>query len=258
MAITRLSGGLTPADGANPRTFPTIWNDTADALEAGYLFQQSVYFTSSGSFVKANFPGLRAIRVRLVGGGGAGGGAGTTSATQNSHGGGGGSGTYAEKFITDIAGLDASVTVTRGAGGTGVSAAAGNAGAASSFGGLLICDGGSGGAYRSPSAVSTTAAIGGAGGGAATGSVTPDLEVQGAEGSTSFGVNPDLAVAGTGASSFLGFASGARARISSSTTSLAGGGFGAGGSGAAATVDNVTERLGRLGQPGIVIVDVFV
>jgi energy-converting hydrogenase Eha subunit E len=35
MTITRLSGGLTPADGADPRTFPTIWNGTADDLEAG-------------------------------------------------------------------------------------------------------------------------------------------------------------------------------------------------------------------------------
>jgi predicted RecA/RadA family phage recombinase len=35
MAITRLTGGLTPADGADPRTFPAVWNGTADDLEAG-------------------------------------------------------------------------------------------------------------------------------------------------------------------------------------------------------------------------------
>ena len=33
MSITRLSGGLTPGDGADPRTFPAIWNDTADLIE---------------------------------------------------------------------------------------------------------------------------------------------------------------------------------------------------------------------------------
>lgn len=33
MAITRLSGGLTPADGADPRTFPTIFNVAADDIE---------------------------------------------------------------------------------------------------------------------------------------------------------------------------------------------------------------------------------
>jgi hypothetical protein len=33
MAITRLTGGLTPADGSDPRTFPTIWNDAVDDIE---------------------------------------------------------------------------------------------------------------------------------------------------------------------------------------------------------------------------------
>jgi len=34
MSITRLSDGLTPADGADPRTFPTIFNEAADEIEA--------------------------------------------------------------------------------------------------------------------------------------------------------------------------------------------------------------------------------
>lgn len=33
MAITRLSGGITPANGADPRTFPTIFNVAADDIE---------------------------------------------------------------------------------------------------------------------------------------------------------------------------------------------------------------------------------
>jgi hypothetical protein len=33
MPITRLTGGLTPADGSDPRTFPTIFNDAADRIE---------------------------------------------------------------------------------------------------------------------------------------------------------------------------------------------------------------------------------
>lgn len=32
--VTRLSGGLTPANGADPRTFPAIWNATAVDIEA--------------------------------------------------------------------------------------------------------------------------------------------------------------------------------------------------------------------------------
>jgi len=34
LVITRLSGGTTPADGSDPRTYPAIWNATATALEA--------------------------------------------------------------------------------------------------------------------------------------------------------------------------------------------------------------------------------
>lgn len=34
MAITRLTGGLTPVDGSDPRTFPAIWNDAVDDIEA--------------------------------------------------------------------------------------------------------------------------------------------------------------------------------------------------------------------------------
>jgi hypothetical protein len=35
MAVQRLAGGNTPANGGDPRTFPAIWNGTADDLEAG-------------------------------------------------------------------------------------------------------------------------------------------------------------------------------------------------------------------------------
>ena len=34
ISIDRLSGGNTPADGSDPRTFPAIWNATAAILEA--------------------------------------------------------------------------------------------------------------------------------------------------------------------------------------------------------------------------------
>jgi hypothetical protein len=34
ISITRLSGGTTPANGSDPRTFPAIWNAAADDIEA--------------------------------------------------------------------------------------------------------------------------------------------------------------------------------------------------------------------------------
>jgi len=33
ISLTRLSGGNTPADGSDPRTFPAIWNASATAIE---------------------------------------------------------------------------------------------------------------------------------------------------------------------------------------------------------------------------------
>ena len=33
-SVTRLVGGVSPADPADPRTFPAIWNATADQIEA--------------------------------------------------------------------------------------------------------------------------------------------------------------------------------------------------------------------------------
>ena len=38
VSVTRLSGGNTPADGSDPRTFPAIWNATAEIIESGVGF----------------------------------------------------------------------------------------------------------------------------------------------------------------------------------------------------------------------------
>jgi hypothetical protein len=159
VTVTRLSGGLTPEDGSDPRTFPAIFNAAADLIEANesdiddlelkniptfgtavpadgdalvyddalgvynpgpggglpsnaFAFVETVYFTSNGTFTKADYPWLRAIRVKCQGGGGGGGRAVATSSSTVSAGDGGGGGGYAESFITNIASLDASVTVT--------------------------------------------------------------------------------------------------------------------------------------------------
>jgi hypothetical protein len=53
----------------------------------GYVYVDTVYFTSSGTFTKASYPWLRAIRVRCQGGGGGGGG--TNANGTGSHGGSG-------------------------------------------------------------------------------------------------------------------------------------------------------------------------
>jgi hypothetical protein len=211
-----------------------------DYLTGGYLYTGQVRFTSSGSFVKADYPGLRAIRVRVVGGGGGGGGGDGTSPRG---GGGGGGGGYAEAFITDIASLDASVTVTRGAGGaggadTGLASTAGTNGDTSSFGALVVATGGLGASNDGASGGAGTAGdylVGGGGGG-----------------SGGFDVN---LMTGTGGSSVLGGGGVGLSPFPGNTGGATGRQFGGGGGGARRFN---AGRAGGAGQNGIVICDLFV
>lgn len=61
MAITRLSGGLTPADGADPRTFPAIWNVTAGEIE-----QAQADITSLDSTVTANGTAITGLQTDVT------------------------------------------------------------------------------------------------------------------------------------------------------------------------------------------------
>lgn len=113
-----------------------------------YRFSQTLVYTAGTSFLKASYPGLRAVRVRVVGGGGGGAGAGATGAGQWSFGDGGGGGEYAEGFFLAAA-LAGSTTITIGtAGSAGVGAANGGNGGTTSFGALITALGGGGGAFR--------------------------------------------------------------------------------------------------------------
>jgi hypothetical protein len=299
---------LTPGDGADPRTFPAIFNATADEIEAQgtaiadledlnpvqfgtavasggqvlafstavsgyspadvfgaavngtavYRFVSTVYFTSSGTFSKADYPWLRAIRVKVQGAGGGGGGCGTTAATSVALGSAGGGGSYSESFITDIAGLDASVTVTRGAGGAGGAAGnnAGTAGGASSFGALVTTNGGLGGsgsaaqtplvtnAYTTGSAANSTAGLG-------------DFVLEGPGSAAPLALHsftnvfPPV-IPGT----FLGSAK----RPGNTTTGYAGATgllYGCGGEGGTNALSQVTARAGGAGGNGIVIVELY-
>jgi hypothetical protein len=49
--VTRLIGGLTPGDGADPRTFPAIFNDAADDIEALQDLNPVQFGTAVGSAV---------------------------------------------------------------------------------------------------------------------------------------------------------------------------------------------------------------
>ena len=221
----------------------------------GYQYWQTVRFTANGSFVKAAYPGIRAVRVRCQGGGGAGGGAGATTSTQTASGGGGGGGVYAESWILESA-LSTSHAVTVGTGGTGVAGGQGNSGGTSSFGSLVIAPGGGGGFNRAASTSPRASS-----GAAITSGGTGDFIIQGGGGGAGmafdndWNINEDYGLFGQGGSSHLGGTS--RGARGPATSPSAGCLYGGGGTGAVNGISE-SDKAGGAGAAGIVIVDIFV
>lgn len=294
MSITRLSGGLTPGDGSDPRTFPEIFNDVADTIEsqgsaitgaesdiddleaknipafgtatpsdgqvltfdsalsqyvpedavggAGFAFSTAVYYEANDTWTKADYAGVKAIKVMVQGAGGGGGNHGGT----NTGGSGGGGGGYAERFIleADLSATEAVVVGSGGAGGSSGGASAGTTGGNSSFAsgetyGVL----GNGG-VGSVANTMTSPAAGGTG--------TGDLALRGGSsvgGSFNVTDNPG----GKGGDSHLGQGGpGGEAFTSSVRNGSAGENYGGGGGG------SFNTGAGGAGADGIVIVEVYV
>jgi hypothetical protein len=216
--------------------------------------REVVYFTSSGTFTKETYPWLNAIKIKCVGGGGGGGGSGTTSSSEASLGTGGNGGSYAESFITDIAGLDSSITVTVGAGGSG--AAAGNnngsAGGNSSFGSLVIAAGGKPGAGGPSNGVPTMGNAVPDFNDASTG----DLIIEGSGGSINFSnsaVFPACTISG-----FSHLSRATRTEVSSTGFNGATGRSNGGGGGGALNAENQgTTRSGGTGGNGLIILELY-
>lgn len=117
------------------------------ALATGYRLLQTVYYTSSGTFIKANFANLRAVEVEVLGGGGGSGGMPLTNASSRALAQSGGGGVWAKAFMLASA-LLATETVTVGAGGAGGTTGTldfGQVGGTSSFGSHISASGGPGG-----------------------------------------------------------------------------------------------------------------
>lgn len=221
----------------------TILDGRYHQRSVGKVLIDTVYFTSSGSFVKANYPGARFVKAKVQGGGGGGGGA---LGGGNSAGGGGGAGGYAEKMI-DLSTLAASETVTVGGGGNGAAAGQNNGvnGTASSFVGVVGSGGGQG--------------IGGAsqgyGYGGSNGTATGgDLNIPGGSGGRGIAANNGVTSIGLGGVSHLGTPGLPFSSVNGSD-GAAGQGYGAGGGGGIS--GNATNRTGGNGAPGIVILEVY-
>lgn len=217
-------------------------------LERGAVLQQVVRFTGSGTFTKANYPGMKRARVMVQGGGGAGGGAIAAPASQTSGTGGGQGGAYAESWV-EASAMASSVTVTVGAGGSGVTGGAGLDGGQSSFGSTVVAGGGTGGAIGNAGNT-----LFGQNGGMGAQSMTGDIQIGGGAGvmGARLGTLAGQHLAGVGGSSRLG-QGGDPGR---NANGGAGRGYGGGGGGSSSDPSG-SSRAGGNGAPGIVIVEIY-
>jgi hypothetical protein len=228
------------------------WEPWAEVAASGYLLYDTLYFTANGSFTKAAYPGLRAVKVKAQAAGGSGGGAATTSASSQSYGSGGGGGGYAEAFLLASA-LGTSVAVTVPPLTLGVTGLAGVAGGDASFGTAVVATGGGGGLYKPNSTLGAYLTGGAAGVGTA-----GDL-LLGGQGGASGGALGNFGNGGNGGSSPMGGGGGASGTGAGNGNAAgwSAAGYGGGGGGAAANASSPTARVGGSGAPGIVIVELY-
>lgn len=213
----------------------------------GRLLGVRVFTTADNGSTYTPTTGTKSVIVEVVGGGGAGGGAMATSSTQYSYGIGGLSGQYGKSYY---ASGFSGVTLTIGAGGTGVSGGTGGAGGNSSFGSLLTCPGGSGGVAINQVGLSQVSIYGAEPTALA---VTGANLVQHAGFPGVYGVSNGGfdTFSGGGCSTLLG--AGGRTVANTNSTGNPGTGYGSGGSGACNNTSSAA-RAGGNGAPGVIIV----
>lgn len=243
LATVLVPAGSTTVNAANITDLRTAYQLCAQSIQPSVI--AVIPYAASGTFVKANYPTAKGIKVRVQGGGGGGGGAGAAAPAAGT---GGSSGGYSERFLT-MSQLAASETVTVGTAGTGGGgASAGTAGGTSSFGALAVGNGGGAGSFIT----ATGQAFAGPGGGASAG----DLNIAGERGGYAWAVSSTQVHSGKGGNAQIGRGGVGRDFVSSTNTGgEAGTGYGAGGGGA--INGGGGNAVGGAGSPGIVIVEVY-
>ena len=265
----QFGGGINSSGGteARPRNLAVMWcikawnapinqgNIDISALEQRVINNEYgrllnvQKFTANGVYFPT--PGMKKIRVRMVGGGSGSGGSPATSSTQTSASGGGASGSYAEALLT-AQDIGASQVVTIGAAGVaGTAAAAGGAGGTTSLGTLVSAPGGL--ATLPGIAVANTLfglVPGGSPGGISSGGNL--LNSAGQPGAPAILVNAST-LAGHGANSPFG-SGGVGAGIN--VVASPGTGYGSGGGGVAVT-PSTAARVGAAGGPGVIILEEY-
>lgn len=212
----------------------------------GFRMDEPIYFTADDTFVKANFPELRAVIVEVQGAGGAGGGADATGTGESSFGAGGAGGGYSRSLIL-ASSLAASETITVGSGGNGAAGAGGGNGANSSFGTHVVANGGNGGGSVIPTGTSGATRTGTSRPGAGTG----DLTLPGNPGAGSLRITAQQGLSGEGGHGLYGKGGG---QSKGSGGAGEGGGLHGAGGGGAANVQDQAATAGGNGLGGIVIV----
>jgi hypothetical protein len=232
---------------------PVAENDAARRKfihDAMVVPREIVTYTSSGTFQKADYPGIVAVRVRLVGGGSGGSGIDGNDHT-NTGGAGGGAGAYAESLIP-VNELAASEDITVGAGSSGTSAFFSNSatGGTSSFGSHVSAEGGR-------PVGSTAGGWGGPGGRASVsvGQITAEGGAGHSVGNPVTFSTPGLYPGGNGGDSYFGGGGrGASARAANAQGQH--GEYGGGGGGAFTRTSGVISNGGN-GGDGIVMVEIY-
>lgn len=200
-------------------------------------------FTATGTYTPT--AGISSVIFEVQGGGGAGAGAGSATGGNVSLGGPGSSGAYAKGVFTSGT-IGSSQAVTIGAGGTGVSGAAGNNGGTSSVGSLITAPGGTGGGTLTNQVPPTVTANGVASSAPSGGNI---FSSNGAASSPTITLSSSAAVTGAGGASVFG--NGAIS-VSVNTTGPNATAPGSGGGGTAVNASGGTIT-GGAGFRGIVI-----
>jgi hypothetical protein len=209
--------------------------------------------TANGTYIPT--PGMKKVRIRIVGGGAGSGGASATTTSQTSASGGGASGSYAEALLT-AADIGASQSVVIGRGGiagtaSGTNGTGGGTGGATSVGALLSAPGGLGSGFA-PAIITTAYALMSAGFPGAQASGGNIVNMAGSPGTPGVSVNAST-LAGHGGSGPLGsggFGTGTNGPLSPGL------GYG-GGAGGVAVGANLPARGGAQGADGVAIFEEY-
>ncbi|WP_381793021.1 hypothetical protein [Streptomyces niveus] len=206
-----------------------------------------VYFTvGAHQFRKADYPWLARVRVRVQAAGGGSGGADADTGELISRPGAAGGG-YSESLL-EVDELGAVESVVVGAGGIGgVGNDPGTAGGDSSFGGVVMANGGGPGTANMTSGTTMAVTNGISGPVAGTGQFVQG----GGAGEGSIRLNGTSGLSGAGGDSMLGFGGWGRSTTGVGGTSR---GYGGGASGAFSLGD---ANVGTVGGNGMVIVELF-